>query len=357
MKSPIKQIQKALINLKNSKPKIVVIGDLILDEYLIGYPERISREAPVLILEYKESYYRLGGAANAAINAAHLGANVTLIGSVGRDNAAKEMARICEKNKINFQTIEIDSKPTTLKTRILSTNQGSNLSHAGTSLSQQVLRIDRQNKKDISASESKELLDLIKKNSEDADCILISDFILGLLNDEVVQQIINLNSRVVVDPSSSFNRFKGTFLLTPNEPDTEKELNQSLDFSSGSSIASVKKLLAKKVGERTNFLITRGSSGMALFDNSFDNTLGKAFLIPAFNKAEVFDVTGAGDTVSACVCFGIASGLSLLESIILGNLAASIVVRKSGAATTTQEEMLESLEKLRDFEVQEFKLF
>lgn len=350
MKSLNKQIQKSLINLKNNKPKIVVIGDLILDEYLIGYPERISREAPVLILEYKESYFRLGGAANAAINAAHLGAEVTLIGSVGLDNAAEEMAKICKKNDINLQTIKIQGKPTTLKTRILSTNQASNLSQSGTSLSQQVLRIDRQSKNNISSSQSDELFELIKKNSKDADCILISDYILGLLSDEIIQKIIALNPKVIVDPSSSFGHFRGAFLLTPNEPDTEKELAQSLDFSSKQSISSIKKLLSKTVGDQTNFLVTRGAAGMALLEKE------RAFLIPAFNKAEVFDVTGAGDTVSACVCFGIASNLSMLESVIIGNLAASIVVRKAGAATTNQQEMLDSLEKLSDFEVQEFDL-
>jgi D-glycero-beta-D-manno-heptose-7-phosphate kinase len=345
-------LSSALDKIANSpKPKITVIGDLILDEYLIGYPERISREAPVLILEHKESYFRLGGASNAAINAAHLGAEVTLIGSVGLDGAADELSRICLNNNINLQVLQTKDKPTTLKTRILSTNQGSSLSHSGTSHSQQILRIDKQNKSPISPEDETALLKIIERASAKADCVLLSDYVLGLLTDKVIQEIMKNFQNVVVDPSSSFSRFRGAKLLTPNEPDTEKELNDSLDFSSVEAICKSRLKLDKLLQKQnSNLLVTRGAEGMVLFEESW------AHFVPAFNKAEVFDVTGAGDTVSACICFGLANHLSLLDSVLIGNLAASIVVRKSGSATTTLAEMKLALENLAPFSVNSLNL-
>jgi rfaE bifunctional protein kinase chain/domain len=334
------KLNSALQKLGSAKPKITVIGDLILDEYLIGYPERISREAPVLILEYKENYYRLGGAANAAINAAHLGADVTLIGTVGEDNAAKEMDAICKQNNIRLLPLRLQNKPTTLKTRILSTNLSSSLEHNGNGFSQQVLRIDRQSKRDLSAEENKDLLALIKTEIKNSDVTLLSDYCLGVLSQEISQAVIKENNKVIVDPSGGFSRFAGSYLITPNEPDTEKELGQSLDFHSSQGISQIKDSLQRIFQDKTSFLITRGSEGMILIEDKQINE------VPAFNKAEVFDVTGAGDTVSACVSVAIAAGLSLQEAMSLGNLAASIVVRKSGSATTNYKEMKEALDKL-----------
>lgn len=337
-----KQLQIALDKLNKSKPRIAVIGDLILDEYLIGYPERISREAPVLILEHKENYYRLGGAANAAINAAKLGADVTLIGTLGLDEAAERMQEICESNGIKLAALHLKDKPSTLKTRILSTNQASSLSHSGTSSTQQVLRIDRQSRKVLSDEQNKELLKIVNDRLQEFDLLLLSDYLLGIFSEEFSTKVIGLGLKAVVDPSGSFERFKGAHLITPNQPDTEKELGQEISFDSPSDLKKLNGLLQNKLSESSNFLITRGAEGMLLLEDS------KAHLLPAFNKAEVFDVTGAGDTVSACISVALAAGLSLIEAVALGNLAASIVVRKAGSATTNTSEMKEALDKLSD---------
>ena len=321
---------------------ITVIGDLILDEYLIGYPERISREAPVLILEYKENFYRLGGAANAALNASRLGAEVTLIGSVGQDKAAEEMAKICEQNQIDFQPIISANKPTTLKTRILAANQASSLAYSGTSHNQQVLRIDRQSKADLDNKEKAHLMQKSLEYLPNSDSILLSDYALGILSQQVSQELIQAasknNVKVIADPSSSFDRFRGASLITPNEPDTERELTNLIPFDSSLldtrfGMRQVQKSLREILSDQTAFLITRGAEGMILLDGEH------FYSVPAYNKAEVFDVTGAGDTVSACVSVAIASGASLEQAMYLGNLAASIVVRKTGAAATTIEEM------------------
>lgn len=332
-----KQLLNALQKLSSAKPKVIVIGDLILDEYLIGYPERISREAPVLILEYKENYYKLGGASNAAINAAFFGADITLIGTVGIDKAAEKMQEICEQNNIKFSPLILSDKPTTLKTRILSTNLSRSMVNNGNSSLQQVLRIDRQSRTDLSAELQKNLFEIIEKESLNSSAILLSDYNLGVLSKELSQKIINQYSKVIVDPSSDFERFKGAFLITPNEPDTEKEIGL---FVHENNFQSVQKSLQNKLSEKTNFLITRGAAGMVLLEQNNIHT------IAAFNKAEVFDVTGAGDTVAACVSVAVAAGLSLEEGMALGNLAASIVVRKSGSATTNFTEMKEALEKI-----------
>ncbi|MDJ0624989.1 MAG: PfkB family carbohydrate kinase [Candidatus Caenarcaniphilales bacterium] len=343
-------LKNSITSLKKAKPKIAVLGDVILDEYVIGYPERISREAPVLILEYKDNYYRLGGAANAAINAAHLGAEVCLIGTVGEDDAASVMTDICKKNNIEPELLTLSNKPTTLKTRILSTNQGSNLSHAGTSSTQQVLRIDKLSRKTVSKEEGLSLLDRIRAVSEDVDVILLSDYTLGVLSEEVIREVINLNIKVVVDPSTAFDRFNGAFLITPNQPDTEKFLEKEVGFDSQNDLIQVRKDLKEKLPNVDSFLVTRGANGMALFESSSTQ------LVPAFNKAEVFDVTGAGDTVSACVSVSLAAGLDLPMCAALGNLAASIVVRKLGTETTNTDEMIVAANALEELKAERFIL-
>jgi len=337
-----KQLGQSITRLSESKPRLAVIGDLILDEYLIGYPERISREAPVLILEFKENYYRLGGAANAAINAAKLGADVTLIGTLGMDVAAERMKDICEQNNIKLKALFLEDKPSTLKTRILSTNQGNALSHSGTSFTQQVLRIDKQSRTPLTEEQRRRLLKILEENISDLDLVLLSDYLLGVFCADLAQRVIGMGCPTVVDPSGDFERFRGAFLITPNEPDTEKELNQDLKLESPASFRQLNDKLREKMSSNSNFLITRGAEGMLLLEDN------KAHLLPAFNKAEVFDVTGAGDTVAACVSVALAGGLSLIEAVALGNLAASIVVRKAGSATSSLAEMKDALDNLND---------
>lgn len=339
-------LKKTLSDISKQKPKITIIGDLMLDEYLIGYPERISREAPVVILEHEKSFYKLGGASNAALNAAKFGAEVTIIGILGKDYASGVFRELCQENHINLKTLETESRHTTLKTRVLSTNQGRHFSAAGTSATQQVLRIDKVTREALSEGEKKELLALVEDmNFKSQDAILLSDYSLNVLNKELLDLVFKKGkeNKIIVDPSGNFSRFKECSLITPNQPDTEKELSMRLD-KLGTDEYKTESLLYERLreifSEKTSFLITRGAEGMLLLENGYVNA------IPAFNKTEVFDVTGAGDTVSACMSFCLASGLSSLMSIYLSNLAASIVVRKPGAATTSVQEMLQCLETL-----------
>ena len=332
------QIYQAIEKIKKSKVVLNIVGDLILDEYLIGFPERISREAPVLILEFKENYYRLGGACNAAINAAKLGVKVNLIGTVGKDKEADIMKEICEQNGIELKVLYLEDKPTTLKTRILSANQSSKLLNNGTTFNQQVLRVDRHNKRNLTQEEEQQIIQLSQEGSPNA--ILLSDYNLGVLGQQVCKNILKSQIKVIVDPSSDFTRFSGAYMITPNHPDTENELGLKLDYDDDASLIKAQEELQKIVSRNTNFLVTCGADGMVMLQNN-----NPPFKIPAFNKAEVFDVTGAGDTVSACASVASAAGIGATEAMILGNLAAGLVVRKPGAATTNLEEILEELEK------------
>ncbi len=332
------ELIKAIDLIQKQKPKITVVGDIILDEYIIAYPERISREAPVLILEYKENFYRLGGAANSAVNASSLGAEVSLVGEIGIDSSARILKEICLKENIKLNAIENKNKFTTLKSRILASNQSKSLANSGNASVQQILRIDKINRDSLNLEYTNKLIEIIK--TENSNAILLSDYSLGVLSKEVIESALNSKIKIIVDPSNDFKKFKNCFLMTPNQPDTENEIGLKINTN---NINDLKILISKlkEKGGSSNYLITKGSEGMMLVENN------KIYLIPAFNKAEVFDVTGAGDTVSACVSVGCACGLNLLTCMILGNLSASIVIRKSGAATTTFEEMKEILNNFK----------
>ena len=336
----------------NNKLQVTVIGDLILDEYLLASPERISREAPVLILQFAENFYRLGGAANAGINAQKLGAQVNLIGFTGQDRESEILQEICQQNNINLKNIKLNNSFTTLKTRILATNQAIDLASAGNTSKQQVLRIDKISRKKLEISEINGLAELIKQDNN--NIYLLSDYNLGVLSPEIIKIINNNNylKKAIVDPFDNFDRFKNNYLFTPNEPDTKKylkkyfnnfeNLNFSCEKNNINNLRDIYLKLKNLLGENSNFLITRGSNGMLLLSKN------KAYEIPVFNKAEVFDVTGAGDTVSACLAVCESAGLDILSSVCLGNLAASIVIRKAGAETTNLQELKLSLSKLQD---------
>jgi rfaE bifunctional protein kinase chain/domain len=326
-------------NLKNrilnmSGGKVCVIGDLLIDELVEGRPERISREAPVLILEHVDSVLIPGGAANTAHNVSALNGKCHAIGVCGRDDYAPKLARLLEDHGISHALVEDESRPTTIKTRIVSK------SHA---LMQQLLRIDRISHEKIGAAIETSLIQSIEHAAETFPAIILSDYKSGVITDGIIAAVRKCaekrNTLVIVDAQGSFERFAGCTLMTPNQPDAEA--------AAGFKITSRETL--QKLGEtllaRSNvkaLLVTRGGDGMVLFEQ------GKPmFELPAFNRSEVFDVTGAGDTVVATMALALTSGASLPESMALGNLAASIVVRKPGTEVTSQKEMLEHLDHLQ----------
>jgi len=289
--------------------KILVIGDLILDHYAYGNVSRISPEAPVPIVHLKSEEYKLGGAANVAANIATLSGNVTLIGLIGRDRRGKKVIELCKKNKIKIFP-EYFHK-TIIKTRIIAENQ-------------QLVRIDEEQitPKDLNPR-------IIKREAEKAEIIIISDYAKGTINEDLMKLLTSLNKKIIVDPKPKNKLiYKGAYLITPNQ-------KEALEMSSCEEIHKAGEQLQKEL--ETNVIITRGKQGMSIFNNGVKD-------IPTFAK-EVYDVTGAGDTVIATLSLALASGASLESSAILANHAAGIVVGKHGTAKVELEELRKDLEK------------
>ncbi|MBN9394135.1 MAG: bifunctional hydroxymethylpyrimidine kinase/phosphomethylpyrimidine kinase [Candidatus Melainabacteria bacterium] len=313
--------------------KVMVVGDLLIDELVEGKPERISREAPVLILEHVETLMIPGGAANTANNVTALGGLCHAIGVSGDDYYADKLASVLEKHKITHALVKDPTRPTTVKSRVISKSH---------SLMQQLLRIDRISHEIISPAIERRIIELICDAIETCDTIILSDYKSGVITDGVIEAV-RLHARqrktmVIVDAQNRFERFHDCTLITPNQPDAEAYTRIAVEERDDLNALGARMLERVQVGA---LLLTRGGEGMALFER------GKAPVeLPAFNRSEVFDVTGAGDTVVATMALALTSGASLVEAMALGNLAASIVVRKPGTDITSQAEMIEHLHKL-----------
>lgn len=320
------------------KPSILVVGDFAIDEMVFGQTERISREAPVLILEHTDTKIILGTASNAAHNISTLNeGKVGAIGVYGDDYYGKVLLNALTEANININYMVKDpSRKTTTKTRI----SGS----CSQSVTQQIVRIDRQTKTPLSKEIEQQVINSIKQAMPHYDGVILSDYHLGCLTENVIKATIDeakkLNKIVVADIQKSMERYKGVCAITPNQPDTEK--------FTGFYIKDDDDL--KKAGERLleelnleYLLLTRGEKGMAVFEK------GKEMKkIPAFNKKEVFDVTGAGDTVVAAFTLALCAGFSPYEAAIIGNSAASITIRYFGCHTTNTDEIKFELSNLKE---------
>ena len=313
--------------------KILVVGDLALDEMVYGDTERISREAPVLILQHTHTKFILGGASNAAHNVADVnGGKVSVIGVIGDDYQANDLKQaFCDANIDCSSLITDKTRKTITKTRI-----SGSCSH---SITQQIVRIDRQTNAPISKETEKKLIDEIERLVPLHDAVILSDYHIGTLSDNVISAVIStakkFNKKVVVDAQRDLNRYYGVTSMTPNLPDTQKHVGFYLknkdDFMKAGNI-----LLEQSGAEAV--LITCGADGMVVVDNN-----GKYTHIPVFNKAEVFDVTGAGDTVTALYTLALAAGAEPVYAAIIGNIAAGIVVKQYGCATTSIDEIINSI--------------
>lgn len=321
---------------KLKKPKILVIGDVAIDEMIYGNTERISREAPVLILRHTQTKIILGAASNAAHNISSLnGGKVSIIGTYGDDYYGKVLLEAFEKAKVDTSyMIKAPERPTTVKTRI----SGS----CSQSVTQQIVRIDRETKEWLAKETEDKVCETIEKAITNFDAVILSDYQLGTLTDRVIKTTVEVAKKhgkiVVADVQKDMYRYKGVTAMTPNQPDTEKFV--------GFFIKDEETL--KKAGEKlldsTNsdlMLVTRGGDGMAVFERDKEYSP-----IPVFNKTDVFDVTGAGDTVVATFTLGLAAGLSPKHAAIIGNLAASIVIRSFGCATTNIKELIKTADKI-----------
>lgn len=299
---------------------MVVAGDVMLDRYLFGGTERISPEAPVPVVQVRETVNRAGGAANVAANLASLGVDTTLIGVVGQDDEAAALKAVLEQQNVNCRFKAVANWPTTTKTRVQSRGQ-------------QLIRLDRE---EWGASGSDALTGYLKKALKSASTVVLSDYGKGALGDvsAMIDLCRNANTPVFVDPKGSdFDKYRGATVLTPNQ--SEFESVAGVCDSEDELVERVRKMISEL--ELGGLLVTRSEKGMLLVEASDE----PVFL--STRVSEVFDVTGAGDTVIAVLAGAVASGESMAAAAALSNLAAGLVVRKTGVASVSRSEIRAAL--------------
>ncbi|MCE3037967.1 D-glycero-beta-D-manno-heptose-7-phosphate kinase [Helicobacter anatolicus] len=304
-------------------PRILVIGDLMVDHYIWGESTRISPEAPVQVIDVKSENNRLGGACNVANNLASLGANVDICGVVGQDSMGDWLVKALDGIGVDIQHVIRDtSRPTTQKSRFLLGNQ-------------QVLRVDREIKNDISKALQEKIFFDLECRICDYDAIVLSDYNKGVLSKELIQKFISLakseNKPILCDPKGrDFTKYKGATLLTPNKKEAQ--------IASDIEIVDQKTLqeCAKKIKQECNLtvsLITLSEDGIGILDKN-----DEICIVPT-SAREVFDVTGAGDTVIAALAFCLAQKIDIYEACKFANAAAAVVVSKVGSATANLTEI------------------
>lgn len=308
--------------------KILVVGDVMLDRYVRGIIERISPEAPVPIVQVTDTVERLGGAANVAANITALGAKAVLLGVVGSDHAGRTLAINVREAGIGGRLVTDEYRPTTIKTRVVAHNQ-------------QICRIDEEHCGEIRPVLAKRIVSHVLNYLDGCDGVIISDYSKGVVCESVLEWTIKAvrsqGKPVCIDPKSmTLDRYRTATCLTPNELELER--------AAGHPVKGVSDRLraATQVMQRSgaeSILFTRGESGMELY------TYELCHSIPAAAK-EVYDVTGAGDTVIATLTLGLAAGLLLYEAAQLANLAAGISVGKFGAAQVTPAELCEAVHEM-----------
>lgn len=313
-----------------SRSRVVVVGDFVADEYVYGETERISREAPVLIVRFERSELAPGGAGNAAQNLAALGVDVRAVGLVGHDALGARLLGVLRAGAVDVQGIQrVRGRVTEAKTRILAGGRSTRR--------QQMLRVDRTPDPIPPAAERRLLADLARA-ARGATAILASDYGSGVLSPRVVEALRALRRRgipVCVDSRYALNSFSGLTMLKPNEP--ELEAATGIRASTPEGLARAARSLLRRLDCQA-LLVTRGRNGMSLFQRG-----RRPVHLDAHGEKEAVDVTGAGDTVAATYAAAIASGADAVEAMQLANVAASIVVQKAGTATVNREEILGEL--------------
>ena len=317
---------------KFSSINLAVIGDFIADEFINGATSRISREAPVLVLDFIGREIVPGGGGNAAMNAAALSANVRAIGALGADDAGGELRRAMEKGGVDSRLLYEDSERITpTKTRVMAGGRNTKR--------QQVIRVDHEKKLDLNKMLEAQMLREIKQMAgHDLDAIVISDYGLGVVTEGIKEAIQKLSAELIVTVDSRYagDSFLGVTAITPNEEEVEGLLGywpdeERLDDAGAS--------LLEKTSARA-ILITRGDKGMSLFERNAPRAD-----IPIYGSQQVLDVTGAGDTVIAAFTLSLAAGASMREAAEIANRAAGLVVMKAGTTVVEPYELLLTLEE------------
>jgi D-beta-D-heptose 7-phosphate kinase/D-beta-D-heptose 1-phosphate adenosyltransferase len=327
---------------KFHKAKVLVIGDLILDEYIWGAVERVSPEAPVPVVWVNKRTYAPGGAANVAGNISSLGAKVCLVGVAGGDRNGEILSAELKKRNIAYRGIFIQPKRhTTLKTRIIAGHQ-------------QIVRVDWEHRDSLPKALNNKIIKFVKENIDRFDALIIEDYGKGVINLHLLNELIALAGShkkiITVDPKEEhFQYYHKVTSITPNRKELENAVrslkikDETNSFKVYTERLSTKKDIDSAGHEVLRYLdlesllVTLGEHGMRLFEKG-----GRITNIPTIAQ-EVFDVSGAGDTAIATFTLGLCAGASKLEAAHIANFAAGIVVGKVGTATVTREELLEKI--------------
>ncbi|HMQ21245.1 MAG TPA: D-glycero-beta-D-manno-heptose-7-phosphate kinase [Planctomycetota bacterium] len=308
-------------------PRVLVVGDLILDRYVEGEARRVSPEAPVLVFESSFASYRLGGACNVAANVVSVGGSAVCLGLVGNDEGADRLAKRLVEAKIGVDGLVHDEQRlTTVKTRYVSRTH-------------QVLRVDEETKQRASAEAQAKIFAFLDERLGDFDAMILSDYGKGVLDEACLRRAIDRGRErgipVLVDPKGNdYRKYRGATLVTPNRLEAEVASGVSIDGEA--ALERVAKGLAESCG-LDSVVITLGPDGIY-----FRTKEGETGIFPTEARA-VYDVTGAGDTVVAILAFALAAGFELPSALRLANHAAGIVVGRFGTAAVTRDELLAAL--------------
>jgi len=307
--------------------RCLVIGDLMLDEYLWGKTERISPEAPVQVVDVVREELRLGGAGNVVNNLAALGVQLAVCSVVGEDDNGRALLEEFTRRRVATDAIFHDpARRTTRKTRVVASHQ-------------QIVRLDRESRDPLTAGVEQQVCAWITANAAAFDVILLSDYLKGVLTPGVIAAVIAAAAPagipVLVDPKGTdFSRYRGATLLTPNRK--EAEAAAGVPIRDSESLQQAAATIMEKAGLK-HILITRSEEGMSLFSRE-----GEPVHIPTVAR-EVFDVSGAGDTVLSALAVGIAAGMGMAEAARLANIAAGIAVGKLGTSTVSPDEIISTV--------------
>ncbi|MBL7129665.1 MAG: D-glycero-beta-D-manno-heptose-7-phosphate kinase [Ignavibacteria bacterium] len=320
----IENIEKILAAAKDKR--ICIIGDVMLDIYMLGDVNRISPEAPVQVFDIMKNEPKLGGAANVGLNVKTLGANPFLIGVIGNDSEAHTLKKVMENlGQDTSGLITEENRPTTCKTRVIAD-------------SHHLLRIDSESKSEISKETEDKILDLLKSHSSDFDIMILQDYNKGVLTKSIISRIINFAKesgiRILVDPKfENFFEYKNTYIFKPNRKELEDAFGKKAKIES--ELVSLCKELIKKVNCE-NLILTLGGEGIKIFQSSDGDIKIDSF---GTRARKVADVSGAGDTVISTIAVCLAGGASLQDSVVISNFAAGLVCEEVGIVPIENEQL------------------
>ena len=323
----------------------MIIGDVILDEYIWGDVNRLSPEAPVPVFEIETEETGCGGAANVAQNVTSLGGNAILIGVIGQDTGGEKLTQILTEMNIAATGICTDpQRPTSTKTRVIAGASTTTPADRDHNLAHHLLRIDRESKQEISLEMREQLLDAVVSQLPTSDAIIFSDYDKGVINAQLIRDVMKhaqpYDIPIVVDPKrDNFWHYKGVTAITPNHKEAGAAVHEEIIDTS--QLVTVGEKILNQLSLKA-LLITREANGMSVFQRKPNGNLQVENLPP--HSSVVKDVTGAGDTAIAVFTLALAANADFYSAAVLSNLAAGIVVGKVGCATVTPKELLNAIE-------------